>query len=244
MNMMLMSEPLPQQDNADRNDKPSFSLRIMVVDDHAVVRDGLRVLINAQPDMEVIGEAENGTDAWEQIGRQQPDLVLMDLSMPDMNGIEAATRVLKQWPQVKILALTMFEEPSYLRSLLETGAVGYVLKRSAAEELIRAIRVVAAGGTYLDPRLTSAVVRGILRKSGPTPAKGEILGLPLSDRETQVLRLVAEGYTNKEVGVRLEISEKTVETYKVRGMKKLELDSRADVIRYALGQGWLRQMSL
>jgi DNA-binding NarL/FixJ family response regulator len=222
----------------------STCLRIFVADDHAVVRDGLRLLINSQPDMQVIGEAEDGRTAWDQIGKQQPDLVIMDLSMPEMSGIEATTRLLRQWPEMKVLALTMFEEPSYLRNLLEAGASGYVLKRSAAEELIRAIRVVAEGGTYLDPRLTSTVVRGLLRNSGPTPGKGEISGQALSERETQVLRLVAEGYTNKEVGVKLAISQKTVETYKVRAMKKLELDSRADVIRYAVGQGWLRQGNL
>jgi two-component system, NarL family, response regulator NreC len=219
-------------------------LRVFIADDHAVVRDGLRLLINSQPDMRVIGEAEDGRQAYEGIKEHQPDVVIMDVSMPDANGIETTVRVLRQWPHVKILALTMHEDRSYLRSLLEAGASGYVLKRSAAEELIRAIRTVAAGSAYIDPTLTATMVQSLMRKPGQLLPKGEMAGQSLSERERQVLEFIAQGYTNKEIGVKLAISEKTVETYKVRSMKKLELDSRADVVRYALQHGWFQHSAV
>jgi len=215
-------------------------LRVFIADDHAVVRDGLRLLINAQPDMRVVGEAEDGRQAYEVIKEQQPDLAIMDVSMPGANGIETTVRVLRQWPRIKILALTMHEDRSYLRSLLEAGASGYVLKRSAAEELIRAIRTVATGGTYLDPTLTATMVQSLLRKPGQPLPKGEMAGLALSERERQVLEYIAQGYTNKEIAARLDLSVKTVETHKANAMHKLGIRSRIDIVRYALLQGWLQ----
>lgn len=226
-----------------RKENPG-QMRIFIVDDHALVRDGVRLLVEAQPDMCVIGEAASGRTACESLSDLQPDVVLMDVSMPEQNGIETTARVHQKWPHIKILALTMHEDQSYLMRLLEAGISGYILKRSAGEELIRAIRSVAAGDLYMDPALTATLVKNLSRKTGRSVLPGELATLPLSDRELQVLRLVAEGYTNKEIGVKLQISEKTVETYKTRSMRKLELDSRVDVIRYALQQGWLQQSAV
>jgi two-component system response regulator NreC len=214
-----------------------LNLRIFLADDHAVVRDGLVNLVNGQPDMEVVGEASDGREAWQRIGELQPDVVIMDVSMPDWNGVEATTRVKQDWPDIKVLALSMHEDKSYLRSLLEAGASGYVLKRSAASELIRAIRVVASGGTYLDPSLSAAVVESFVRRQNVR----EMEGNSLSDREGEVLRCIAQGYTNKEIASQLAVSVKTVETYKSRSMEKLDLRSRADIVRYALQRGWLRE---
>ena len=161
--------------------------------------------------------------------------------MPGMNGAEATSQVRRTWPHIKVIALTMHEDKSYLRSQLESGACGYVLKRSAAEELIRAVRAVSTGGTYLDPSLSATVVETFVR--GRQSLRGDIEGASLSEREAEVLRLIAQGYTNKEIGTRLFISVKTVETYKARSMEKLGLDSRADIVRYALAQGWMQNVT-
>jgi DNA-binding NarL/FixJ family response regulator len=212
-------------------------IRVFLADDHAVVREGLKALINAQPDMDVTGEADDGQGACEQVARLRPDVVVLDVSMPGLSGAQAAERLRQECPQVKVLALTVHEDRGYLRQLLEAGAAGYVLKRAAAEELIRAIRAVAGGGVYLDPALAGAVVGGFVRKP---PAKGGPEGAELSEREEEVVRLVAAGHSNKEVAARLELSVKTVETYKARSLEKLGLHSRADLVRYALQRGWLQ----
>lgn len=212
-------------------------LRVFLADDHVVVREGLKVLVNAQADMEVTGEAGDGQDTCEQVPQLKPDVVVLDVSMPRMNGAEAAERLKRECPQVKVLALTVHEDKGYLRLLLEAGAAGYVLKRAAAEELIRAIRAVAAGGIYLDPALAGKVVGGFVRKPSSKPAAG---GSELSDRETEVVRLVAAGHSNKEIAGQLDLSVKTVETYKARSLEKLGLHSRADLVRYALQRGWLK----
>jgi DNA-binding NarL/FixJ family response regulator len=212
-------------------------LRVFLADDHAVVREGLKSLINAQPDMEVTGEAGDGRDACEQVAHLRPDVAVLDVSMPGMSGAEAAARLRQECPQVKVLALTVHEDKGYLRQLLGAGAAGYVLKRAAAEELIRAIRAVAAGGVYLDPALAGKVVGGFVRQP---PGKGAPEGGELSEREGEVVRLVAAGHSNKEIAGRLDLSVKTVETYKARSLEKLGLHSRADLVRYALRQGWLQ----
>jgi len=213
-------------------------LRVFLADDHAVVREGLKTLVNAQPDMEVIGEAADGEAACAAVLELLPDVVVLDVSMPGMSGAGAAKQLRQECPQVKVLALTVHEDRGYLRQLLEAGAVGYVLKRAAAEELIRAIRTVAAGGIYLDPALAGKVVGGFVRKpqGKDTTEEGE-----LSDRESAVVRLIAAGHSNKEIAGQLEISVKTVETYKARSLEKLSLHSRADLVRYALQQGWLHE---
>jgi DNA-binding NarL/FixJ family response regulator len=212
-------------------------LRVLLADDHAVVREGLKALINAQADMEVSGEADDGSAACERAQALQPDVVVMDVSLPQMSGAQATERIRRECPRVKVLALSVHEDRAYLRQLLEAGASGYVLKRAAAEELIRAVRTVAGGGVYLDPSLAGKVVGGFVRKPA---GRGTPAGEELSDREEEVVRLTAAGYSNKEIAGRLTLSVKTVETYKARSLEKLGLHSRADLVRYALDRGWLR----
>ncbi|HEX5273168.1 MAG TPA: response regulator transcription factor [Gemmataceae bacterium] len=212
-------------------------LRIVLADDHAVVREGLKALVNARPEMGVVGEAGDGAAACRLAEELQPDVVVMDVSMPGMSGAEATEWLKRLHPAVKVLALTVHEDKSYLRLLLEAGARGYVLKRAAAEELIHAIRTVAAGGVYLDPTLAGKVVGGFVRRSaGSAPPEGS----DLTDREAEVVRLIASGHGNKEIAAQLGLSVKTVETYKARSLEKLGLKSRADLVRYALQRGWLQ----
>jgi DNA-binding NarL/FixJ family response regulator len=214
-------------------------LRIFLGDDHAVVREGLKALVNAQPDMEVIGEAGDGRTALQQAKELQPDIVILDVSMPELNGSQVTQQLKQACPHVKALALTVHEDKSYLRQLLAAGASGYVLKRAAAQELIHALRTVAAGGVYLDPALAGKVVGGFVRR----PALKDVpQGSDLSERETEVVRLIAQGYSNKEIATRLDLSVKTVETYKARSMEKLGLHSRADLVRLALLRGWLQDV--
>ena len=211
-------------------------LRIFLADDHAVVRAGLKTLVDAQSDMMVVGEASDGQSALEQMRDCAADVVIMDISMPQLNGSSATAQLQEQCPDIKVLALSVHEDTGYLRKLLEAGASGYVLKRSAADTLIQAIRMVAAGDVYLDPAIAGKVVGSLLGKSLVVrdPAAAE-----LSERETDVVKLIAQGYSNKEIATLLNLSVKTVETYKTRAMEKLGLDSRVAIVRYALQRGWL-----
>ena len=213
-------------------------LRIMLADDHALVREGLKQLIDGEPDMEVVGEAGDGLQACQQVAALRPDVLVLDLSMPGLSGLQATEQLRQAGTPVKVLVLSMHEEEGYLRQLLRAGASGYVLKRAAAGELTRAVRTVAAGGMYIDPMLAGKFVDLYVDHpaTGRRPA-----GHELSARETEVLRLLAWGYINKEIAQKLNISIKTVETYKARLMAKLELRSRVDIVRYALRQGWLRE---
>ena len=212
-------------------------LAVFLVDDHAIVREGLKALINSQAGMKTVGEAEDGLDACERVPILRPDVVVMDVSMPGLSGSQATERLRKECPGAKVLALTVHEDKGYIRQLLAAGAAGYVLKRTAPEELIRAIRVVAAGQVYLDPRMAGKVVGGFVRR----PAEDtQFRDAALSDREVEVARLTAAGHSNKEIASRLELSVKTVETYRTRGMEKLGLSTRADLVRYAVQQGWLQ----
>jgi DNA-binding NarL/FixJ family response regulator len=213
-------------------------LRVLLADDHAVVREGLKALVNAQPDMRVIGEAANGEEAWRAAMELSPDVLVMDLSMPVLGGAGATIRVRRDCPGVKILALTVHEERLYLTQLLRAGASGYVLKRAAAAELVRAVRTVAGGGTYIDPSIAGAVVAGFLDSDETiAPPVTDVL----SDREREVLIRIARGYSNKEIAAKLGLSVKTVETYKSRVAEKLGLRTRVDIVRYAARQGWLSE---
>lgn len=205
-------------------------LKVFLVDDHAIVREGIRSLVTAQPDMTIVGEAADGLAAVEAAGQLLPDVALLDLSLPGLSGIEVAERLKREHPQIKLLALTIHEGRTFLRQFMSAGGEGYVLKRALTEELVRAIRTVMAGGAYIDPILVGKGRNGslkVLKRS------------QLSDREEEVLRLIAEGHTNKDIAGRLELSPKTVETYKTRSLEKLGLQSRADIVRYAVQQGWL-----
>ena len=219
-------------------DGASDALRIVLADDHAVVREGLKALVNAQPDMCVVGEAEDGEMAWRAACELVPDVLVLDLSMPLLGGAEATARIRRDCPTVKVLALTVHEERLSLPELLRAGASGYVLKRAAAAELVRAVRAVAGGGTYVDPSVANMVVAGYL-DAEQTAAE---VGQPddsLSDREREVLVRIARGFSNKEIAAELGLSVKTVETYKGRVADKLALRTRVDIVRYAARQGWL-----
>ena len=211
-------------------------LRILLADDHQMLRDGLRLLIDAQPNMRVVGEAANGREALLKTREVSPDLVVMDLSMPEMNGLDATQRLKTEFPQVRILALTAHEDESYLAQLCKAGAAGYVLKSSAGDELLQAITTVANGGLHFEPALASkALARQVAAQGGPASAGPELL----SEREREVLILVAWGFTNKEIASDLHLSVKTVETYKLRIAEKLGLRGRARMVQFALRQGWL-----
>jgi DNA-binding NarL/FixJ family response regulator len=213
-------------------------LRILLADDHKVVRDGLRLLIDSQRDMRVVGEAGTGKEALQQARDLKPDVAVMDLSMPELNGLQATERLRADCPAVKVVALTVHEDPSYLLQLCKAGAVGYVLKRSAGDDLIRAIRAVAGGGLHFDPTVAS---KALTSRLGESPGKAGLHPGDLSEREKEVLILVAWGYSNKETAGDLGLSIKTVETYRVRISDKLGLRSRTQIVQYALRQGWLNE---
>ena len=211
-------------------------LRILLADDHVTVRQGLKMLIDSQDDMTVVSEASDGTAAVEQARTVRPDVVVMDISMPGMNGL-IATRTLKQiQPDSVVVILTRHGDDAYLQELLRAGADGYVLKQSAASELLQAIRATAVRGQYLDSALTARVTAGFLAKSG---RKAQVTGVSVSERESEVLRLIAAGYSNKEIAAQLELSVKTVEVHKANAARKLGLKGRIDIVKYALLQGWL-----
>jgi len=211
-------------------------LRILLADDHVTVRQGLKMLIDSQDDMTVVSEASDGTAAVEQARTLRPDVVVMDISMPGMNGL-VATRTLKRiQPDSVIVILTRHGDDAYLQELLRAGADGYVLKQSAASELLQAIRATAVRGQYLDSALTARVTAGFLAKSG---RKAQVTGVSVSERESEVLRLIAAGYSNKEIAAQLELSVKTVEVHKANAARKLGLKGRIDIVKYALLQGWL-----
>jgi DNA-binding NarL/FixJ family response regulator len=210
-------------------------VRILVVDDHAVVRKAMTCVVDAEPDMEVVGEADDGSEACRQVTVLQPDLILMDLWMPNMTGEEATREIKRTHPEIKVLALTAQEDNADVCEVLEAGASGYVLKRAERDELVTAIRNVAGGKLYIDPRVENAVLDVLSHGNGRRTGENE----RLSSRELEVLRGIALGYTNKEVAARLELSVKTVETYKGRSMKKLRLRSRVDLIRLATKRGWI-----
>jgi DNA-binding NarL/FixJ family response regulator len=216
------------------------SLRVLVADDHAVLREGLAMLIDAQPDMGVVAQARGGREATQLAQRFHPDVVVLDVSMPDLDGAEAAEQIRAGCPGSHVLALTRHADQGYLRRLLRAGATGYVLKKTAGDALIDAIRTVSQGGTYIDASLVGGLVSRALSASEtsdePVRRRAE-----LTEREEQVLRLIAWGQSNKEVAGKLGISVKTVESYKATALDKLRLRSRTDILRYALAQKWLSE---
>jgi len=212
-------------------------LRILLAEDHETVREGIKLLINSQPDMEVIGEANNGSVAIKQVQALAPDLLVMDISMPELNGLKATKKLKHLHPKIKILMLTRHTDDGYLQQLIQAGASGYVLKQSAPTELINAIRTVAQGNSYLDPTLTKKVLSSYANR-GLSLRRAE--KAQITDREAEVLRQIAWGYSNKEIGVRMDISVKTVEAHKANAMRKMDIQNRIDIVRYAILQGWLQ----
>jgi two-component system response regulator NreC len=208
-------------------------IRVLVADDHAVLRAGLRMLIRAQTDMDVVAEAADGEEAVRKAAETRPDVVLMDLSMPGSGGIRAIERLRQDCPASRVLVLTMHDVAAYLRSALAAGASGYVVKSAADSELLSAIRGVHRGRTVLDPELAASALQNTL---GRRPAGG-LTADPLSPREREVLDLIAQGYTNQQIADRFGLSVKTIETHRSRLVEKLGLRSRAELVRYAMDSG-------
>ena len=212
-------------------------IRIVLADDHPIVLDGLRNLIRAERDFELVGEAASGLSALKIIREQRPDVAVLDISMPELNGILLSRRLAGEMPALRLLVLTLHEDRAYLNQALEAGVRGYVLKRSAVENLVQAVRAVMVGGLYIDPAIVGRVFESkqvnkrLAARKGVAPA--------LTDREADVLKMAALGFTNKEIASRLDVGVKSIETYKARGLEKLGLKTRAELVRYASGQGWL-----
>jgi DNA-binding NarL/FixJ family response regulator len=213
-------------------------LRILLADDHVTMRQGLKLLIDAQEGMIVVAEASDGEAAIQRAVEVLPDVVVMDISMPGMNGLQATRRLKALLPRLAVVTLTRHADDAYLQELLRAGVSGYVLKQSAPAELLQAIRAAAGGGQYLDSALMPRVTAGFLgRRRGKRPAGP---GAVVSDREAAVLRLIAAGYSNKEIAAQLSLSVKTVEAHKANAMRKLDLTGRIDIVKYAVLQGWLQ----
>ena len=213
--------------------KTERQLRVFVAEDHALVREGLVLLINKQSDMEVVGEAGDGESAWRVVREVTPDVAVLDVSLPQLNGAQVATRIRTAYSHIKILGLSAYGDAAHVRAFVEAGASGYVLKHAAAHELTDAIRTVASGGNHFAPELLPVA----------SEEAGQVFqsDIPLSPREVEVVRLVAWGYSNKDIAARLHVSSKTVEGYKTRLFEKLGLGSRVELVRYALKRGWLNE---
>jgi two-component system response regulator NreC len=218
-------------------------IRVMIVDDHAILRAGLRMLVNAQADMEVVSEAPDGQLAVQEVQESKPDVTLLDLTMPRVGGMKALQEMARSRHGTRVLVLTMHEDRAYLRSALAAGASGYLLKRAVDAELIAAIRAVHRGGVFVDPRLANILVQDVLAKKGEKLGSTQPINI-LSDRELQVLGLVARGYTSTQIAKQISVGVKTVETYRSRFAEKLGLRTRSDVIRFAVQMGLLTPEAL
>lgn len=214
--------------------------RILLADDHAILRAGLRLLIDKQPGLTVVGEAGDGREALAQTRALQPDLILLDLNMPELDGLSALPLLKEAAPACRVLILTMLDDADHLRAALQAGAAGYVLKKAVDSELINAIQAVLRGETYVHSAMTDKLLHSVLPESARPPEDGQPNPWQdLSEREREVLRLVAGGYTNAEIAGALYLSVKTVETYRARGMAKLGLETRAQLVKSALDHGVL-----
>jgi len=210
-----------------------MSTRVLIVDDHTVVRAGLALLVDAADDLEAVGEAGSAREALLEARTAKPDVVLLDVMMPDQGGIEIVPQLLHEHPEAKVLILSMQDDPRYVREAFEAGASGYVLKEAADTELVAAIRDVSGWGRYVHPELGARLV------AAETAERKRVEDDPLSDREREVLRLLALGHTNQEIAKELYISVRTAETHRAHIMQKLRLSSRAELVRYALAEGLL-----
>jgi len=216
-------------------------IRVFLADDHAVLRTGLKMFINSQPDMLCVGEAGDGKDTLRGVQQLHPDLLLLDLSMPGLGGLDALPEIRHQNPETRVLVLTMHTEEDYLHQALSQGAAGYVLKQAVDQELLNAIRATMRGEVYIHPAMTRVLLDQMSTLMQPSQPPDEQLDARLSDRERDVLQRVARGYTNQEIADQLSLSVKTVETYRSRATTKLGLKSRAALVRFAQQQGWLSE---
>jgi two-component system, NarL family, response regulator NreC len=218
-------------------------LRVFLADDHAVLRAGLRLLVNSQPDLGVVGEAGDGEEAVGRVtalaGAGAVDVVVLDIGMPQLNGLEALRRLKAAFPQLAVLILTMHASEPYLFQVIQAGGAGYVLKQTADEDLLGAIRDAAAGKPFLYPTMEARLLTDYVHRARRAGARAATAFLALTEREREVLRLVAEGHTNQEIADRLIVSVKTVETHRAHVMSKLGLQSRAELVQYALREGYL-----
>lgn len=217
---------------------PDRRIRVALADDHPLVLAGIKALLQGAAEIDLVGEASSGTQALAVIRAELPDVAVLDISMPGMSGLDLARRLANDCPTVKVIMLTVHEDRAYVQPLLHAGARGYLLKRSAAEELLRAMRAVADGGVYLDPAVAGKVLGEAQSGSAQPDKDGE-----LSPREADVLRYTAQGFSNKEIAGRLDVSVKTVETYKARAAEKLGIRTRADIVRYGASKGWLDDLT-
>jgi two-component system response regulator NreC len=209
------------------------SIRVLLVDDHNILRDGLKLLLGAQKDMEVVGDTDRGRGVVDFLRAIEVDVIVMDVSMPDAAGPKVTTELRQEFPNVKVLALTRHTEKAYIQQMLHAGATGYVLKQTSSDVLLSAIRAVAEGGTFIDPAVAGKLVDSFGARTS-TAQPGSV-----TSREQQILTMVAYGHTNKEIAGALGITVKTVETHKTNIMQKLDITSRAELVRYAMAQGWL-----
>ena len=209
-------------------------IRLLLVDDHQIVRAGLRMLFLAEKDMEIVGEAGSGEEAIQAVRELKPDVVIMDVAMPGMSGIEATRRIKEADPDVAVLALTMYEDEQYFFEMLSAGALGYIPKRAAPDDLISAVRVVSQGNVFLYPTMAKLLVDDFLQRMGPGSARTLER---LTPRERQVLTYIAQGYTNQEIAEALEISVKTVDRHRENIMRKLNLHNRVELVKYAIKKG-------
>jgi DNA-binding NarL/FixJ family response regulator len=211
-----------------------MSIRILLADDHKITRQGLRSLLEKQQDMEVVAEADNGRTAVRLAGEIAPDIVIMDLTMPDLNGVEATRQIVADSPDVKVIALSMHSDSLFVTEMLKSGAAGYLLKDCAFEELAKAIRIVLDGKTYLSPSISGVVVEDYVHRLSKVEFSGSEV---LSDREREVLQLMAEGHSTKQIAIKLHISVKTVETHRRQIMSKLDIHTVAELTKYAIRKG-------
>jgi len=219
--------------------KKGGRVRVLLADDHTILREGVRSLLAGEADIEVVGEASDGREVMEQIPRSRPDVVVMDMVMPHMDGLAATREIKCRYPDVRVLILSMYDDDEYVQQVIAAGASGYVLKRVAADDLVRAIREVHGGASFLHPPIAAKLIEDYVRRLA---AESEPLGPrdPLTAREREVLRLVAEGHTNQEVAGLLSVSRKTVESHRANIMRKLGLHDVTELVKYAIRTGVLR----
>jgi DNA-binding NarL/FixJ family response regulator len=211
------------------------TIRVILAEDHTIVRKGLRSLLEGEEDIEVIGEAGNGKEAITLVEQKKPDIVVMDIGMPELNGLEATRRIKKKFPQTKVLILTMHTNEEYVFEILQAGASGYIVKKAAPTELVSALRAVEQGESFLSPSISKKVIDEYLQRAGEAKRRGAFE--LLTDREREVLQLIAEGNSTRGIAGRLFISTKTVETHRSNLMEKLDLHGTADLTRYAIRMG-------